>query len=139
MQQSFDFPADTAVLAKIGELATEAGRKAGFNDIEINDIQLVVVEVCTNTITHGLKNDPTRTFQLIIQWSVGEIEILIHEFGEPFDPLDVIDPDLEASLEERSTGGLGLYFIRGLMDETDFRFGRDGKKTWRLVKRKAET
>jgi len=51
MRQSFDFPADTSVLAKIGELATRAGRAAGFNEFEINDINLAVSEVCTNTIT----------------------------------------------------------------------------------------
>lgn len=138
MRQSFDFPADTSVLAKIGELATRAGRAAGFNEFEINDINLAVSEVCTNTITHGLKNDPTRTFQLVIQWNTGEIEIFIHEAGEPFDPPDLRDPDLEASLEDRPVGGLGLYILRNLMDEADYRVGRDGVKTWRMLKRKAE-
>ena len=138
MRQSFDFPADTSVLAKIGELATIAGRAAGFNEFEINDINLAVSEVCTNTITHGLKNDPTRTFQMVIQWDAGEIEIFIHEDGEPFDPVDLGDPDLEASLEDRPVGGLGIYILRKLMDEADFRVGRDGVKTWRMLKRKPE-
>jgi anti-sigma regulatory factor (Ser/Thr protein kinase) len=39
-------------------------------------------------------------------------------------------------MEEQSAGGLGLYFLRELMDEADFRIGRDGVKTWRIVKRK---
>jgi serine/threonine-protein kinase RsbW len=138
MRQSFDFPADTSVLAKIGELAIRAGRAAGFNEFEINDINLAVAEVCTNTITHGLKNDPTRTFQLVIQWNTGEIEIFIHEDGEPFDPAYLRDPDLEAPLEDRPVGGLGLYILRKLMDEADFRVGRDGVKTWRMLKRKTE-
>jgi serine/threonine-protein kinase RsbW len=138
MRQSFDFPADTSVLAKIGELAIRAGRAAGFNEFEINDINLAVAEVCTNTITHGLKNDPTRTFQLVIQWNTGEIEIFIHEAGEPFDPAYLRDPDLEAPLEDRPVGGLGLYILRKLMDEADFRVGRDGVKTWRMLKRKTE-
>ena len=138
MRQSFDFPADTSVLAKIGELATRAGHAAGFNELEINDINLAVAEVCINTITHGLKNDPTRTFQLVIQWNTGEVEIFIHEAGEPFDPPDLSDPDLEAPLEDRPVGGLGLYLLRELMDEADFRVGRDGVKTWRMLKRKPE-
>ena len=138
MRQSFDFPADTSVLAKIGELATKAGRAAGFNEFEISDINLAVSEVCTNTITHGLKNDPTRTFQMVIQWDAGEIEIFIHEAGEPFDLPDLRDPDLEASLEDRPVGGLGIYILRKLMDEADFRVGRDGVKTWRMLKRKPE-
>ena len=137
MKQTYDFPADTAVLEKIGKLATDAGSNAGFNDIEIGDIQLAIDEVCTNTIIHGLKNDENRMFQMVIQWNPGVIEIQIHESGELFDPLDLDDPNLENIMEENSAGGLGLYFLRELMDEADFRIGRDGVKTWRIVKRKA--
>ncbi len=137
MKQTYDFPADTAVLEKIGKLAIDAGSNAGFNDIEIGDIQLAIDEVCTNTITHGLKNDQNLTFQMVIQWNPGEIEIQIHESGEPLDPLDLKDPNLENIMGERRAGGLGLYFLRELMDEADFRIGRDGVKTWRIVKRRA--
>ena len=137
MKQTYDFPADTVVLEKIGKLVTDAGGSAGFDEIEIGDIQLALDEVCTNTIIHGLKNDPAKTFQMVLQWEPGAIEIQIHESGEPFDPLDFDDPNLENIMEEQSAGGLGLYFLRKLMDEADFRIGRDGIKTWRIVKRKA--
>ena len=137
MKQIYDFPADTVVLEKIGKLVTDAGGGAGFDEIEIGDIQLALDEVCTNTIIHGLKNDPAKTFQMVLQWEPGAIEIQIHESGEPFDPLDFDDPNLENIMEEQSAGGLGLYFLRKLMDEADFRIGRDGIKTWRIVKRKA--
>ena len=137
MKQTYDFPADTAVLEKIGKLATDAGGNAGFDDIEIGDIQLALDEVCTNTIIHGLKSDPSRTFQMVLQWHPGAIEIQIHESGEPFDPLDFDDPNLENIMEQQTEGGLGLYFLRELMDEADFRVGQDGTKTWRIVKKKA--
>lgn len=137
MKQTYDFPADTVVLEKIGKLVTDAGGSAGFDEIEIGDIQLALDEVCTNTIIHGLKNNPSKTFQMVLQWEPGAIEIQIHESGEPFDPLDFDDPNLENIMEEQSAGGLGLYFLRKLMDEADFRIGRDGIKTWRIVKRKA--
>ena len=137
MKQTYDFPADTAVLEKIGKLVIDAGSNAGFNDIEIGDIQLALDEVCTNTIIHGLKNDQSRTFQMVLKWDPGEVEIQIHESGELFDPLDLDDPNLENIMEEQSAGGLGLYFLRELMDEADFRIGRDGVKTWRIVKKKS--
>jgi len=138
MKQTYDFPADTAILEKIGKLVTDAGSSAGFNDIEIGDIQLALDEVCTNTIIHGLKNDSSRMFQMVLQWDPGEIEIQIHESGEFFNPLDFDDPNLENIMEEQSEGGLGLYFLRELMDEADFRVGQDGVKTWRIVKRKVQ-
>jgi serine/threonine-protein kinase RsbW len=34
--------------------------------------------------------------------------------GPDFDPLSALPPDLDASLEDRAIGGLGLHFIRKL-------------------------
>ncbi|MCP4352493.1 MAG: ATP-binding protein [Desulfobacterales bacterium] len=136
MRLSFDFPASTAVLGKIGELAADAGREAGFSDVEIGDIQLAIDEACTNTIIHGLKKDPERIFRLVLQWKSDNIEILIHESGEPFDPDKVRKPDTDACLENRPIGGLGIYFVRKIMDEVEYRVDADGVKTLRMVKRK---
>ncbi len=137
MQQrlSFDFPANTENLSKIGELSAHAGHSAGFNEPEIGDIQLAIDEVCTNTIVHGLKRDPTCTFQLIIQWKEGEIEILVCESGEPFNPDRVRVPDVKAPLEERPVGGLGIYLVRKVMDEVTYGVDEEGVKTLYMVKR----
>ncbi|MBN2466618.1 MAG: ATP-binding protein [Deltaproteobacteria bacterium] len=137
MQQSFEFPADTAVLAKIGEATVAAGRSAGFTESEIGDIQLAVDEACTNTIMHGLKEDPSRTFQVVLRWASGEVEIFIRETGDPFDPTEVPQPDITAALEDRSVGGLGIYFIKQLMDEVKYRIDEKGMKTLYMVKRGA--
>ncbi len=133
---SFEFPADTGMLAKIGEIAGDVGGKAGFDHAEISDIQLAVDEACTNTIIHGLKKDPSRIFRLMIQWRKHEIEIQIHESGEPFDPNATRDPDVKASLEDRPIGGLGVYFVRKLMDEVEYLNDENGIKILRMLKRK---
>ncbi len=132
---SFDFPASTVNLAKIGELAAHAGQKAGFSNVNIGDIQVAIDEACTNTIIHGLEKDPTRMFQLIIQWDAGKIEILIHETGVSFDPESIGLPDIEAPLEDRSAGGLGIYLVRKLMDEVKYSTDEDGVKTLYMLKR----
>ncbi len=132
---SFDFPADTGILVKIGEQAARSGEKAGFSDAEIGDIQLAVDEACTNTIIHGLKKDPDRMFQLEIRWETGTIEILIHETGEPFDPTATKDPDLKASLEDRPIGGLGYYFVKEVMDEIRYQVNDNGIKTLHMIKK----
>ena len=136
MRQSFEFPADTSVLAEIGELIADAAFKAGFNDGEIGDIQLAVDEACTNCIRHGLHEDPASTFRISIRWAPDEMEILVCEHGAPFDPDDVKMPDLKATLEKRPVGKLGIYFIRKMMDEVEYHTGRDGEKTLRMLKRK---
>ncbi len=136
MWHSFDFPADTSVLAKIAGLIADAGYHAGFNDGEIGDVQLAVDEACTNTIVHGLKEDPALSFRIEIRWEPDEIEILIRESGEAFDLSKVAKPDVKATIEKRPVGKLGVYFIQKMMDEVDFHVETDGLKTLRMVKRK---
>lgn len=136
MRRSFDFPAETSVLTKIAEVIADAGYHAGFNDGEVGDIQLAVDEACTNTIVHGLKKDPDRTFRIEIRWVPDEIEILIRESGEPFDMSNVAVPDVKATIDKRPVGKLGVYFIRKMMDEVDFHVETNGLKTLRMVKRK---
>ena len=138
MRHSFEFPADTSVLADVGNILIDAARKAGFDDGEISDVQLAVDEACTNTIIHGLKEEPSKTFQLEIHWETGEIEIFIHEAGAHFDLTDVATPDVDASLEDRAIGGLGIFFIKELMDRVAYQVGEDGAKTLYMVKRSAK-
>ncbi len=40
--------------------------------------------------------------------------------GDPFDPLAAPPPDLEAPLEERDLGGLGVHIVRSLADEVRY-------------------
>ncbi|NIV40009.1 MAG: anti-anti-sigma factor, partial [Anaerolineae bacterium] len=46
--------------------------------------------------------------------------IQVRDWGPGFDLDGVEDPDLEAPLEERSLGGLGLFLVRQVMDEVQF-------------------
>ncbi|MGC9360845.1 MAG: ATP-binding protein, partial [Anaerolineae bacterium] len=46
--------------------------------------------------------------------------------GQVFDPSAVPEPDLNSPLEDRDVGGLGLYFMRKLMDSVTFAAPRGG-------------
>jgi len=53
--------------------------------------------------------------------------------GRPFDPLQKPDPDVAASAEERSVGGLGIYIVKKSMDEVNYARA-DGKNILTLKK-----
>jgi anti-sigma regulatory factor (Ser/Thr protein kinase) len=52
--------------------------------------------------------------------------VTLTDFGHPFEPSETPQPDLSAALEDRPTGGLGLYFIYSAMDEVDYQINEDG-------------
>ena len=50
---------------------------------------------------------------------------------------DASIPDLEASVEERKVGGLGIHLVRTMMDQVNYR-REQGRNHLTLVARKAE-
>ena len=68
-------------------------------------------------------NDPHR--EVRAKYAAQGLVVIMRDCGQIFDPSTVPGPDLGARLEERGVGGLGLYFIRQLMDEVNFSFASD--------------
>jgi anti-sigma regulatory factor (Ser/Thr protein kinase) len=54
------------------------------------------------------------------------ILIQITDFGHIFEPAEAPKPDVEAALEDRPLGGLGLYLIYQTMDNIDYESSEDG-------------
>lgn len=53
------------------------------------------------------------------------LEIGFRDGGVEFDPLAKPDPDVNAPLEERNVGGLGIFLCKQMMSELNYRF-KDG-------------
>jgi anti-sigma regulatory factor (Ser/Thr protein kinase) len=56
------------------------------------------------------------------------------DYGRPFDPLSVPPPDLDAPIEERRIGGLGLHIVREMMDTLEYA-REGGRNVLRLSKK----
>ena len=42
--------------------------------------------------------------------------------GSPYDPLAKEDPDLDAEVEDRKVGGLGIFMVRSCMDDIKYEY-----------------
>ena len=62
--------------------------------------------------------------------------VMLRDHGTPFDPSAVKAPRLGVCLDDRESGGLGLYFMHRLMDEVRFEFDPESGNVVTLVKRK---
>jgi anti-sigma regulatory factor (Ser/Thr protein kinase) len=99
----------------------------------ISSVQLAVDEASTNIIKYAYR-EKEGLLKIIIELNDNELIITLINWGKPFDPASVPPPDLNATLEDRKIGGLGMYFIRKLMDEVTYSF--DTVKGNRLVLKK---
>ncbi len=121
MTSTLHIEASLDALAKISDFIVEQARAAGFDEHATWEVQLAVDEATTNVIQHGY-GEKQGYIKLITEIHGDEFKISIYDDGQRFDPNNVPEPDFDSPLEERRTGGLGLYLMRKLMDRVDFRF-----------------
>lgn len=113
-----------------------AAQEAGLDEVEAGRCQLAVDEACTNVIEHGYGGEDQGTIELLCQVHEGELVVTILDHARRFDPDDVPPPTLNPTLDELKVGGLGLYFMRQVMDAVEFSYESGGNKLV-LVKRRA--
>lgn len=88
-------------------------------------LKLSTEEICTNIIQYGYGNQTDGLIHISLA-NTGQKAILkISDYGKHFHPDDADVPDVNASIEERKAGGLGLYFIKELMDDVKYTKGED--------------
>lgn len=114
-------------LALIGEFIVSVARRAGLDDKSVFNVQLACDEACTNIIEHAYA-DESGPIRISCVLGDDSLEIRIHDTGRPFDPAAVQKPDLDAPLDRREAGGLGLYFMRSVMDDVRFEFDESGNR-----------
>ncbi len=50
------------------------------------------------------------------------LTLIFTDTGTPFNPLNASEPDIFAPLEERTEGGLGIFFVKKFMDSVEYRY-----------------
>jgi len=113
---------------------TGCRQQPGIDDRTRYDLKLSVDEACTNIITHGYANMNPGSIVLSLQFEPRQVVVTITDFGHPFEPSEAPMPDVTAALDDRPTGGFGLYFIYQSMDEVSYETTEDGNRLT-LVKR----
>jgi serine/threonine-protein kinase RsbW len=122
-------------MERVCEFIGHAAAEAGLGDVESSRCQLAVDEACTNVIEHGYGGEDQGAIDLVCQVRSDDLVITIHDHARPFDPSEVPPPKLNASLDELKVGGLGIYFMRQVMDAVEFSY-EDGGNKLVLVKRR---
>jgi len=125
-------------LAKIAKFVTQAAVQAGLNETAIFAVQMSVDEACSNIIEHAYGGENIGDIDCTCKIDSQGLTVILHDWGAPFDPEKVPEPDLTSPLEKRKEGGLGLFFIRKLMDEVHFEFSAEKGNTLTMVKRKED-
>ena len=99
----------------------EFGARHQMAEALIGHINLALDELLTNTISYGFDDGRPHRIRVTLNLQDGDLAIEIADDGKPFDPFATADPDLTLPVESRPIGGLGIFFVRKLMDQVDYR------------------
>ncbi len=114
-------------LALVRSFIVNAAQQCGFDEQATCAAELAVDEAFSNIVEHAYGGESQEIIECTCLIDKSGLTISLRDCGKPFDPTTVPDPDLSADLEDRDVGGLGLFFIRQLMDEVSFKFVFDQK------------
>lgn len=131
-KEQLKVPAKIEYLGELRDFVTKVGRRHGFSERVINAFKLSIDEAATNIIKHAYRDWPGNiTIRAIVKKN--SLTIVLIDQGKYFDPRQVSDPDLKRYVDIGKKGGLGIFIMRRLLDEIDYRKTEEGNELW-LIK-----
>jgi serine/threonine-protein kinase RsbW len=92
------------------------------------ELHLALDEIVTNIIRHGYGGGADAKVDVRMRVENGAVEVEVLDQARPFNPLEVPDPDTTLPPDMREIGGLGLYFVRQLMDSVEYTRTGEGNR-----------
>jgi serine/threonine-protein kinase RsbW len=134
LEKKLTVKSTTENLAKIRDFIKSAAESCGFNGGSTEKITLAVDEAVTNIIKHAYKYSPDGDINLSVKCNGKKFIVSIVDHGITFDSSLVPEPNLKKYYEQRKVGGLGIFLMKKLMDEVEYRQIPNDKNQVRLVK-----
>ena len=122
VRQKMSYLGDLRVEARRDSLRTISffingiAQQINLSEQALFDVELAVEEAATNIISHAYPDGQNGIIEMHAELDSDQLRITLRDWGEPFDPRNVKPFDINAPVETRIKGGMGLHFIHTLMD-----------------------
>lgn len=93
---------------------------SGMNSQAMFKINLVLDELVTNIVSYAYDDDNLHQIQITLSYDAPIFTAHLIDDGKAFDPTMTTKPDIDTSLAQRKIGGLGVHFVKTLMDKIDY-------------------
>jgi serine/threonine-protein kinase RsbW len=132
--RSIAFPGRFSSLSEIREFYVQAATEAALDEESICEVELAVDEAAANIIDHAYQGEGKGDIECSYIVEPGRLEVIMRDHGKPFDPEKVKSPNIKNDLRRRKSRGLGLHFMKTLMDSVEFSFSSKNGNELRMVK-----
>jgi len=126
IQVEVTIPTHTKYLDLIGSIGERIVKEldgfSGDREALAYQLNLVLTEATANAIKHANDSDAKDTVRILINLQQELLNIKVYDHGQGFDLAAVPIPDLDHPQES----GMGLFFIRSMMDSVTYTRHDDG-------------
>ena len=123
LEMTLSIPCASEFVGVVRLAVSGLATRMNFSIEEIEDIKISVSEACTNAIQHAypnLKNPNDGKIDIIATIYSNRLEITVKDHGVGFNLNHLGSEEQKEKSQEKFGLGLGLTFIKSLMDDTHF-------------------
>ena len=107
-------------LSRIPDLVAQFAEEQGISEDVVFGLNVALDEMLSNIIKYGFTDDAIHEIHLRLSVAGPMLVAEIEDDGQPFDPCAAGPVDVDAPLEERKVGGLGIHIVRTLCAEVGY-------------------
>jgi anti-sigma regulatory factor (Ser/Thr protein kinase) len=107
-------------LSRMPELVAQIADEQGLSEDVVFGMNVALDEMLSNIIKYGYTDDAIHEIRVRLSVAGQMLVAEIEDDGQPFDPCAAGPVDVDAPLEERKVGGLGIHIVRTLMAEVGY-------------------
>jgi serine/threonine-protein kinase RsbW len=117
------FPRQIGALDEIFTFLGEFVDRHGLDDDTSYAIRFAAEELFTNMVKYNQGTNSGISLQVGVDESGQLVRMQLTDSGvDPFDPASLDAVDVDAPLEERVPGGLGIHLVRALVDDLSYAY-----------------
>jgi serine/threonine-protein kinase RsbW len=124
-------------IQRVEREAEKWGKALKLSQDKLDSLAIAVTEVVANAIFHGNKEDQNKKVTVTFSIAGDELTVRITDEGYGFDVKSIRDPLDPKNLLKES--GRGIFLVRNLVDEVDFKPSKKGTTVILKIRRKSKT
>ena len=95
---------------------TQFLQKPGFSDKTVQSLLVALGEAVTNASRHSYGCEKGRPIEITLEDSPQKLVVRLRDYGKKIDLREIKEP----TLPPVQTGGLGIYFMKTIMDDLQY-------------------
>lgn len=133
--QEFHVDATVENIGKVTQFVDNQLQELGCPIKAQMQIDIAIDELFGN-IAHYAYNPEVGPATVQVEVTDDPLAVIITfiDHGVPYDPLAKEDPDITLSIEERQSGGLGIYMVKKSMDDITYEY-KNGQNILKIKKK----